>query len=51
LKLITASLKASATGSCPDWAAGTAGPAPTVRALSLKGLQRTKAKVFFTALN
>lgn len=39
LKLETASLKTSAIGITPDCAAGTAMPAPTAVALSLKGLQ------------
>lgn len=39
LKVETTSLKTSAIGKNPDCAAGTAKPAPTVLALSLKGLQ------------
>lgn len=42
LKLETALLKTSAIGIHPDCAAGTAKPAPTVAAVSLKGLQEEK---------
>lgn len=42
LKVVMAILKTSAIGIHPDCAAGTATPAPTVTALSLKGLKSQK---------
>lgn len=44
LKLETASLKISDIGVIPACTAGTAKPAPTAEALSLKGLQSTLGK-------